>query len=185
MKKIIITADDLGIDIETNKAIKESFENGVLTSSCLIANGEAFDDAVQNVINKCEDFELGVHLNIIEGKALTQKSASMITDSEGNFNNSYIDMLRHSFDKKYLEVLETEFRAQIKKILSAGLKPVYINSHVHTHSIPKIFDLVCKLANEYSIKNIRTQAELPYYTKGIKRHTTIHYVLNIVKNIFY
>ena len=27
---------------------------------------------------------------------------------------------------------------------------------------------VCKLANEYSIKDIRTQAELPYYTKGIK-----------------
>lgn len=183
MKKIITTADDLGIDKETNSAIKECFENGILTSSCLMADGEAFDDAVENVIKTHPDLEIGVHLDIIECKSLTQNGKSVLTNENGIFNNSYINMLLKSYDKKFLSAVEDEFIAQIEKILSAGIKPVYINTHVHTHSIPNLFKIVCRLADKYSIPFIRTQGELPYYTKGLKRHTSVRYCLNIIKNI--
>lgn len=183
MKKIIVTADDLGIDIDTNRAIEEDFVNGVLTSSCIIANGEGFNDAVENVINKHQDLDIGVHINIIEGKALTQNTKSPLTDKNGIFNKSYIYMLVNSYNKKFLDCVEKECRCQIETILEAGIKPTYINTHVHTHSIPNLFELVCKLAKEYGIKNIRTQGEKPYYTKGILRHTTIRYMLNIIKNV--
>lgn len=183
MKKIITTADDLGIDKETNEAIKECIENGVLTSSCLMAAGEAFDDAVENVIKTHPNLEIGVHLDIIECKALTQNGKSTLTDENGRFNNSYINMLLKSYDKTFLKEVEDEFNAQIEKILSVGIKPVYINTHVHTHSIPNLFKIICKSAEKYSIPNVRTQGELPYYTKGIKRHTSIRYCLNIIKNI--
>ena len=173
MKKIITTADDLGIDKETNEAIKDCFENGVLTSSCLMAVGNAFDDAVENVIKTHQDLEIGVHLDIIECKALTKKSKSTLTDENGNFNNSYIGMLLKSYDKKFLKEVEDEFNAQIEKILSAGITPAYINTHVHTHSIPNLFKIICKSAEKYSIPYVRTQGELPYYTKGLKRHTSI------------
>ncbi len=183
MKKIITTADDLGIDKETNEAIKECYESGVLTSSCLMAVGEAFDDAVENVIKTHPDLEIGVHLDIIECKALTQNGKSTLTDENGKFNNSYVDMLLKSYDKKFLSEVESEFNAQIEKILSVGIKPTYINTHVHTHSIPNLFKIICKSAEKYSIPNVRTQGELPYYTKGLKRHTSIRYCLNIIKNI--
>lgn len=183
MKKIITTADDLGIDKGTNSAIRESFDVGVLTSSCLMADGEAFDDAVENVVKARPNLEIGIHLDIIECKSLTQSGKSILTDKNGVFNNSYGKMLLKSFDKNFLSAVETEFVAQIEKILSAGIKPVYINTHVHTHSIPNLFKIVCKLADKYSIPFIRTQGELPYYTKGLKRHTSIRYCLNIIKNI--
>ncbi|MDO5304604.1 MAG: ChbG/HpnK family deacetylase [bacterium] len=183
MKKIITTADDLGIDKETNEAIKECYESGVLTSSCLMAVGEAFDDAFENVIKTHPDLEIGVHLDIIECKALTQNGKSTLTDENGKFNNSYVDMLLKSYDKKFLSEVESEFNAQIEKILSVGIKPTYINTHVHTHSIPNLFKIICKSAEKYSIPNVRTQGELPYYTKGLKRHTSIRYCLNIIKNI--
>ncbi len=182
MKKIITTADDLGIDKETNEAIKECYESGVLTSSCLMAVGEAFDDAVENVIKTHPDLEIGVHLDIIECKALTQNGKSTLTDENGKFNNSYVDMLLKSYDKKFLSEVESEFNAQIEKILSVGIKPTYINTHVHTHSIPNLFKIICKSAEKYAIPNVRTQGELPYYTKGLKRHTSIRYCLNIIKN---
>ncbi len=183
MKKIITTADDLGIDKDTNSAIRESFDVGVLTSSCLMADGEAFDDAVENVVKARPNLEIGIHLDIIECKSLTQSGKSILTDENGVFNNSYVKMLLKSYDKNFLSAVETEFVAQIEKILSAGIKPVYINTHVHTHSIPNLFKIVCKLADKYSIPFIRTQGELPYYTKGLKRHTSIRYCLNIIKNI--
>lgn len=183
MKKIITTADDLGIDKDTNSAIKECFEHGVLASSCLMANGEAFDDAVENVIKTNPNLEIGVHLDIIEFKSLTQTGKSTLTDENGMFNNSYIKMIFKSFDKKFLKEVEEEFNAQVEKILAAGITPIYINSHVHTHSIPKLFKIVCKTAEKYSIPYVRTQGELPYYTKGLKRHTTFRYFFNIIKNI--
>lgn len=183
MKKIITTADDLGIDKDTNSAINECFKNGVLASSCLMANGDDFDDAVENVIKSNPNLEIGVHLDIIECKSLTQAGKSTLTDENGKFNNSYLKMIFKSFDKKFLKEVEEEFNSQVEKILSVGITPIYINSHVHTHSIPNLFKIVCKVAKKYSIPCIRTQGELPYYTQGLQRHTTIRYFLNIIKNI--
>lgn len=183
MKKIITTADDLGIDKETNDAIKECFEHGTLMSSCLMANGKAFDDAVENVIKNNPNLEIGVHIDIIEGKSLTQSGKSILIDENGKFKNSYFEIILKSYDKKFLKEVEEEITAQIEKILSAGITPVYINSHVHTHAIPNLFKLFCKIAEKYSIPYIRTQGELPYYTTGLKRHTTLRYFLNIIKNI--
>lgn len=183
MKKVIITADDLGIDEAANRAVKESFGAGLLKSSCIMANGEAFDDAVENVVKCCAGLDCGVHLDIIEGKALSVGGESLITDKEGRFNNSYIQMLLKSHNKEFLKTVETEFRVQTEKVINSGIKPVFINTHVHTHSIPAIFEITAKLAVEYGIPFIRTQAELPYYTKGIKRHLSFHYCSNIIKNI--
>ena len=183
MKKVIITADDLGINEATNLAVKESFDAGLLKSSCIMANGSAFDDAVEKVVKQCPGLDIGIHLDIIEGKALSVSGKSPLTDKEGKFNNSYIQMLLKSYDKEFLKTVETEFRSQINKAVNSGIKIVFINTHVHTHSIPAIFEITAKLAAEYGIPFIRTQAELPYYTKGIKRHLSFHYCSNIIKNV--
>ncbi len=183
MKKIIITADDLGIDKETNTAIEDCFRSGVVTSSCIISVGNAFDDAVEKILNKNLDLEIGVHIDIIEGKALTKAGKSSLTDENGFFNNSFLEIILKSFNKKFLEDVENEINAQIEKVLSAGIKPAYINSHVHTHSIPNLFKLFCKSAEKYSIPYIRMQNEIPYITAGVKRHLSMHYCLNIVKNV--
>lgn len=182
MKKIILTSDDFGIDNETNEAIAKALSFGTLSGACLMANMESFDNAIENVYKNFPNMDVGVHLNIIEGKALTKSEKSTITDEFGNFNNSYIDMLKKSFDKKFNEEVEKEFRAQIEKVFNKGLKASYINTHVHTHSIPAQFELVCKLAKEYGIKNIRTQGEIPYFTRK-KPHFSIRYFLNIIKNV--
>lgn len=55
----------------------------------------------------------------------------------------------------------------------------HIDSHVHTHSIPRIFELVCKLAQEYGIKQIRTQYEQPYIIPDVFRHLTLKYPINL------
>ena len=65
MKKIILTADDLGINKETNKAIEEAYKKGTLTSACIMTNMDCFVDALQ-VIKNCPNLDIGIHLNIIE-----------------------------------------------------------------------------------------------------------------------
>ena len=53
------------------------------------------------------------------------------------------------------------------------ISPGLVDSHVHVHSIPRIFELVCRLAKEYGIRQIRTQYEKPYIIPDVFKHTII------------
>ena len=183
-KKFILNADDFGMSKALNKAVLEGYSEGILKSASLTANGEAFDEAVESVIPKCPDLGVGIHLNIIEGKALCSDADTLINNN-GEFCNSYVQLLLKSYnpkEKDFLPQVEREFRRQIETVMSKT--PVtHIDSHVHVHSIPPIFEMVCRLANEYGIKQIRTQFERPYIIPAVKKHLTIKYPVNLIKVI--
>ena len=52
---------------------------------------------------------------------------------------------------------------------------------MHVHAIPNIFKIVCRLAKEYGIKNIRTQFEYPYFVPDIKKYLSLKYPVNLIK----
>lgn len=181
-KKFVLNADDFGMSNAFNTAVKEGFEAGILKSTSLVANGEAFDSAVR-IAQESPDLGVGVHLNIIEGKSLGQNLREL-TDANGNFDNSYGKLILKSYkpnNTDFLEQLEYEFREQIEKIKGTGIKITHIDSHVHTHAIPPIFELVCKLAKEYEIKQIRTQHEHFYTIPDVYTHLNIKYPINLIK----
>ena len=182
-KKFVLNADDFGMSRAFNTAVLEGYQKGILKSTSLVANGDAFDEAVNKIIPNAPDLGVGVHLNIIEGKSLT-KDLRELTDANGNFNLSYGQMILKSFkpnNKEYMNQLETEFRAQIEKIKNAGVNITHIDSHVHTHAIPPMFKLVCKLAKEYGIKQIRTQYEHFYTVPDNTMHINTKYPVNLIK----
>ena len=181
-KKFILNADDFGMSEAYNRAILEGYSSGILKSASLVANGEAFEEAWKNVIPACPDLGVGIHLNVIEGKSLCL-GLDRLTDEEGNFNNSYAQLLLKSLNKKdavFMEQLEKEFRAQIEEVMK-HTKVTHIDSHVHVHSIPPIFELVCKLAKEYGIKQIRSQYEKPYMVPDVFKHLNMKYPVNLIK----
>lgn len=182
MKKFILNADDFGMSEAYNRAVLEGYESGILKSTSLTANGEAFEEACEKVIPACPDLGVGIHLNIIEGKSLCP-DLDQLTDNQGNFNNSFGALLLKSLNpnnKAFMEQIEKEFRAQIEKVMSRT-KVTHIDSHVHTHSIPKIFELTAKLAKEYGIKQIRTQFEKPYLMPDASRIFNRKYPINLIK----
>lgn len=182
MKKFILNADDFGMSKAYNRAVLEGYESGILKSTSFTANGEAFEEACEKVIPACPDLGVGIHLNIIEGKSLCS-DLDQLTDNQGNFNNSFGALLLKSLNpnnKAFMEQIEKEFRAQIEKVISRT-KVTHIDSHVHTHSIPKIFELTAKLAKEYGIKQIRTQFEKPYLMPDASRIFNRKYPINLVK----
>lgn len=182
-KKFILNADDFGISNNINKGVIDGYNSGILKSTSICANGEAFSSAVNEILPECPELCVGVHLNIIEGKALTPtEKIFMLVDKDGNFNNSYTQLMAKSNKKEFIEQLEVEFRAQIEKIFK-HLKPAHIDSHVHTHGIPKIFELTCKLAQEYNIPYVRTQYEKPYITPILSKHFNLKYPINQLKVI--
>ena len=83
MKKLIINADDFGYSKENNEAIKEGFKAGIITSASIMTNTDYFDDAINSILPEIPTINIGIHLNIIEGKSLT--NPSMLCDKDGFF----------------------------------------------------------------------------------------------------
>ena len=182
-KKFVLNADDLGLTKANNTGILEGYSGGILKSASLVPNGDAFDEAVNSVIPKCPQLGVGVHLNVIEGKSLS-KGLDLLTDENGSFNNLYLNFIIKSYsnsNRDFIEQLEREFREQIKKVKNAGITITHIDSHVHVHAIPPIFELVCKLAREYEIPQIRTQYEKFYITPDLNFFMDKNYYINLLK----
>lgn len=178
MKKIIINADDFGYSKENNEAIKEGFNAGVITSTSIIPNADFFDDTITNVLPNISSIDIGIHLNIIEGKSLTNQS--MLCDKDGYFNNNYLELILKSKNKEFQKQIETEFRAQIEKV-KKHCNITHLDSHVHTHAIPAIFDTTIQLAEEFNIKYVRTQMEKPYIV--LNKSFNLKFMVNILKNL--
>ncbi len=178
MKKFILNADDLAKSENHNRAIADGYKYGILKSTSIMANMPFYNDALWNVVRPNPNLGVGVHLNLIEGKALNPE-LFMLCDEKGNFNNSYLKLIINSTSKKFLSQIEKEFRSQIEKCIS-DFKPAHIDSHVHTHAIPSIFELVCKLAVEYGIKQVRTQNEKFYFIND-KKYDKKTYNINLIK----
>lgn len=180
-KYFILNADDFGLSTGSNNAILTGYTNGFLKSTSICTNGDEVEHAIKEVLPQCPGLGVGVHLNIIEGKSLT--GPSVLTDKEGNFNKGFIHLMVQSRKPSYARAIEAEFRAQIEKGLQykAIGQIDHVDSHVHTHAIPKIFAIALRLAVEYKIPYIRTQYEKMYLVPG--KIFRISFFVNILKII--
>ena len=69
MKRIIVNADDFGFTADVNEGIVAAHRRGILTATSLMANGEAFDDAVR-LARETPTLDIGCHLVLIGGESL-------------------------------------------------------------------------------------------------------------------
>lgn len=143
MKHLIINADDFGFTPDVNAGIVHAHREGVLTSTTLMANGEAFDDAVR-LARKVQTLDIGCHLVLVQGRSLI---------SDKPYPETVKQMLV-ALAKRRLDIY-AELRAQIEKILAAGIRPTHLDSHKHTHIVPAIFRIVARLAREFAIPYVR------------------------------
>ena len=155
-QRLIVNADDFGHSKEINMAIAEAFKNGWITTASIMPNMSGFEEAcsIYYELNLCE--RLGVHLNLTEGRPLTESIRRMknFCDLDGFFsfklpmNTIFLsDEIRH--------VIRVELDAQILACLKKGIYPTHINSHHHVHTIWPIGTEIIALAKKYGIPGIR------------------------------
>lgn len=155
MRKLIINADDLGISKEVNQKIEECIKLGCITSSTLMANAPAFDDGVR-IAKQYPQISVGVHLNLIEFSPLTNRDVFTkhgIVGNEGHFIEGAIFCI--TIDEELKNAVFEEWDAQITKVEQAGLIPSHCDSHQHTHTIPALCDVLCKVLDKHNINHVR------------------------------
>ncbi|MFA6074552.1 MAG: ChbG/HpnK family deacetylase [Negativicutes bacterium] len=160
MKKLVINADDFGIDVTVNEAVESAFRNGVLTSTTIISCGKSYEHAV-DVAEQNPGLGVGVHLTFVAEQPVSccSKIPSLV-EVDSRFYENYIDFLKNFVVGKIKLIdIETEARAQIEKVLDSNLTPTHIDSHQHLHIFPKIAGMVNRLAKEYKIDAVRLPRE--------------------------
>src|SRR5947207_2641275 len=150
VRKLIVNADDFGMTRGINRAIAEAHDAGIVTSTTLMANSEAFDDAVE-IAARRPSLRVGCHVVLVEGHPL----------ADGTEINSLLDpAVRTNGTKPQLraslanfaraatrgliraEHVVTETVAQIQKLQAAGVNVTHVDCHKHAHMFPRIAEAV-------------------------------------------
>ena len=169
MKQVIINADDFGIHESINNGILTGHRHGAISSTTIIAAGEAFDHAVQ-LAATAPTLGVGVHLTLVSERSVAapEKVASLV-DSEGRLPRLYPQFLKQLLQGSIsLAHIRCELAAQIEKVLATGMQPTHLDSHQHMHVVPGVIDIVLDLAKQYGIKAMRIPDEPLFFFGGYR-----------------
>ena len=158
MPRLIVNADDFGLTSGVNRAIIEASRAGVVTSTTLMANSKAFDEAVA-LAKSHPQLRVGCHVVLIDGKPLVSGLKTLAGEA-GRFKSSLKEFALAAIRKKLSqEEIYREAEAQIRKIQSAGIVVSHIDTHKHTHMFPQVLRPVLKAAKACGVHAVRNPFE--------------------------
>ncbi len=160
MKEVILNADDFGFTRGVNEGIIRAHRDGILTSATLMANGTAFDDAVERA-KANPRLGIGCHLVLTGGFAVAPpEEIPSLVDARGRLPVSLGRLVtRVSSGTIPVIEIEKELRAQIEKIRRAGIEPTHLDTHKHSHVHPRIMNVLGRVAQEFGITRVRNPVE--------------------------
>lgn len=206
-RSLVLHADDLGFSPSVNRGIIDSFAQGLLTSTSLLANGPAVPQAL-TLWNELElrrrhrllasdgyrrllrdpwlPFDLGVHLNLTQGRPLTDGYPTELLDSQGRFPGVFPLFWRSLATPRraIAAAVEAELQAQVELLLDHGAPLGHLNGHQYIECIPLVAEIVPRLANRYSLRNVRVAWEPGLTRQLLAEGRALGWGLAQVKRLF-
>ncbi|MEW6734547.1 MAG: ChbG/HpnK family deacetylase [Acidobacteriota bacterium] len=160
MKLLVVNADDYGLAVGVNAGVIEGYRHGIITSTTIMANGQALADGVSR-LQESPDLGVGCHLVLLGGEPVAKAAqVRSLIDTTGRFPATLTAFLAR-FAAGWVKPVEiiTEFRAQLDRLLGLGLTISHCDSHKHAHAHPAVLDALIQVAEEYKIRYIRNPFE--------------------------
>lgn len=162
-KRLVINADDLGLAGSVNRGIFETIDRGVVTSTSLMVNMPACDDAVTRLHEwlsrgERETLSIGLHFNIVCGRPL----GACPTLLEGRSREfvglpalALRSLARRIQERDVANELEAQLHRAKRLLEPLGMRVTHIDSHRHAHCLPLVFDVVLHTAKRHGIGHVR------------------------------
>jgi len=147
---LVVVADDAGVDIARNRGIIDGIVEGVIGGISVLAGGAAVEDLAARVGALPEGLrpEIGLHLNLSEGKSLAGHLEGL-TDESGLFFSGKFALWERAIaggidaDAVYAEAL-----AQVARLEELELSPNRVDGHQHVHVLPGVRDGLTRALDE-------------------------------------
>jgi chitin disaccharide deacetylase len=166
-KQLVVNADDFGFTPDVNEGIIQAHREGILNAATLMANGDAFEDAV-GLARETASLDIGCHLVLVGGRSLV--SGKNLPETPG--------ALLAAIARRHIQVYR-ELRVQVERITGAGIQPTHLDTHKHTHLLPPVLESVARLAEEFGIGWVRRPFDFPL-TAG---HTAVPLLKRITSSM--
>ncbi len=145
----MVNADDFGFTHDVNQGILEAHLDGILTATTLMATGSAFDEAVK-IAKEHPSLDVGCHLVLVGSPGFPDTVAKLI------------------FSLQKIRVYD-QLKAQVRRVIDAGLRPTHLDTHKHTHLLPQVLDAVARLSEEFAIPWVRRPFDFSLQPGGVSR----------------
>jgi hopanoid biosynthesis associated protein HpnK len=160
MKRLIVNADDFGFTRGVNAGIARAFQAGIVTGATIMAGGDAFEDAVE-VARANPGLAVGCHLTVVGGRPVSApgRIPSLVSETgrlPRTLGELTLKLARGAISRIDIE---TELRAQIERVVSAGIAPSHLDTHKHTHIHPAVMRALARVAVEFGIRRVRNPFE--------------------------
>ena len=175
--KVDIHADDYGYSIKTSEDILDCMKQGKLDSVSIICNTVHFQKSMEMLYEQIPELPylplLSIHLNLPEGKGVTdllpiswgRLFISSYTPGRTKIKDKLKQELKWQIDTTQ-EAIEKCMDIARKSDVKCIQKAIRIDSHIHTHPVPVVWQALIELIEEekYDIEYIRNPKEplLPF-----------------------
>ncbi|HET6325928.1 MAG TPA: ChbG/HpnK family deacetylase [Planctomycetaceae bacterium] len=189
--RIVFHADDFGMNRAVTDGILRGFQHGLITATSLLANAPEAARAMQewerlrhihsaghlpsrNMRRELDEpesaFELGIHLNLTQGRPLTRSYPPELLNDDGCFGG--VGRLFASFRRRRPSLerqIFAELDAQIEFLRDHGHRPTHLNGHQYIELLPGLRPAVRELLVRHQIPALRVARE-----QGLLRSTLLY-----------
>jgi predicted glycoside hydrolase/deacetylase ChbG (UPF0249 family) len=164
VRRLIINADDFGLTAGVNRAIAEAHQRGIVTSTTLMANACAFQEAagLAKSLAEVSALSVGCHVVLLDGEPLLPagRVSTLLQPAARNrsprFRDSLNDFALASFRHKLNpEEIEAEAAAQLGRIQAAGVQLSHFDTHKHAHIFPAVLRPLLRAARAHGVAAVR------------------------------
>ncbi len=155
---MVINADDFGYSDSVNQAICACFERGLVNRATLLVN-MPFARQAAGLARRHGFFDkVGLHLNLTEGKALSEACArSELCDANGVFKGVFHIPFaaRLYLPARIRRAIYAEAEAQMQAFIAMGFPLRHLDSHNYVHSYFSVYWAIRKLLKQYGFTSVR------------------------------
>ncbi len=155
MKRLIVNADDFGLAESVNLGIVKAHNDGIVTSTSLLAGGKGAEHAAA-LAKENPALGVGVHLCVTLDRPVSPPKKIPSFAMDGRLPGGPMQFAMGLFSGRIKKhEIEAELRAQIERALALGIRPTHIDGHQHLFMLGPVFEIAASLAHEYGIKAVR------------------------------
>ena len=149
---VIANADDLGLSNSVNNAILYCYQKSYINSASFLTNTLYFEETVDLIHENPLLNNIGIHINLAEGKPVSDFNRSSFLDQNGHWDIKKTDRKFISLKNCEKRAFASEIEAQINKALSAKISVIHLDSHHHLHTLPCFYALFLQASKKYKLK---------------------------------
>jgi predicted glycoside hydrolase/deacetylase ChbG (UPF0249 family) len=170
MVRIIINADDCGLNPKVNAAIDHALTVNAISSTTILANSKYLDE-VHRMVEQHPKASFGIHLNITEGESLTKSEIFFkygVTDADGQFVKGNSKRCSNP-SEELKKAIKEEWDTQLDLLINQEQFSIsHVDGHHHCHTWPGLDSILVELMKKYGITKTRNRYYTPCVTLSQK-----------------